>query len=269
MSKETFELRKELLKTSAIGRDGNLQSGFSSMEILWTLYDRVLRITPETADAPTRDRFVLSKGQSTEALLAILAEKGFIPKAELETFCRYDARIAMQADRTKLPGVEISAGSLGHGFPMAVGMAWAARLAHSDAHVYCLVGDGEMNEGTMWEATIFAASENLGNLTMIVDDNDSIGLLIQMGDLEEKLRAFGFEVRSADGHDEDALEKALRAPADKPLAIIAKTVRGYGCKTLMEDRSWFHRYPKGEELAQLLAEVDAFERELRGNGRAV
>ena len=258
MSQETFELRKEMLRTSALGKDGNLQSGFSSMEILWVLYDRVLNVSPDTTEDPARDRFVLSKGQSTEALLTVLAKKGFIPEEELKTFCQYDSRVAMQADRTKLPGVEISAGSLGHGFPIAVGMAWAAKIQGSRARVYVLVGDGEMNEGTMWEAAIFAASEGLDNLTMIIDDNNSIGRLIDMGDMNAKLQAFGFDVLEVDGHDEAALLEALSATHSKPMAVIAKTVRGYGCKTLMEDRSWFHRYPKGEELEELLAEVDAF-----------
>lgn len=258
MSKMTTALRKELLRTSSVGHDGNLQSGFSSMEILWTLYDRVLHVTPITVQDPERDRFVLSKGQSTEALLTVLAQKGFIPREELQTFCQYDSRIAMQADRTKLP-VEISAGSLGHGLPMAVGMAWAGKIRGSHTRVFALVGDGEMNEGTMWEAMIFAASENLGNLTVIVDDNDSIGRMVDMGDLSAKLRAFGFETCTVDGHDEAALEQALKVSHEKPLAVIARTVRGYGSKTLMEDRSWFHRYPKDGELEMLLAEVDAFD----------
>ena len=258
MTEAAKELRKELLRTSALGRDGNLQSGFSSLEILWTLYDRVLRVTPGTAADPGRDRFVLSKGQSTEALLAVLARKGFLPQEELKTFCQYDSRIAMQADRTKLP-VEISAGSLGHGLPMAAGMAWAGRILGRKGRVFALVGDGEMNEGPMWEALLFAASEGLNRLTVIIDDNGSIGRLIDMGDMRAKLEAFGFETAVVDGHDEEALAEALSAEHARPLAVIAKTVRGYGSKTLMEDRSWFHRYPKEEELPALLAEVDAFD----------
>ncbi|MDE7219979.1 MAG: hypothetical protein K2O45_10225 [Oscillospiraceae bacterium] len=258
MSKETTELRKILLSMSNIGRDGNLQSCFSSLEILWTLYDKILNIGPDSYRLPERDRFVLSKGQSTAALLAVLAKKGFLPESELRTFCQYHSRISMQADRTKLPFVEISAGSLGHGLPMAVGMAWGAKIRDSSSRVYALVGDGEMNEGTMWEAALFAASEKLGTLTVIIDDNDSIGRMIHMGSLECKLRAFEFDTVTVDGHDEAALEQALTIPHNRPLAVIAKTVRGYGCKTLMHDRSWFHRYPKNDELPDLLCEVDQF-----------
>lgn len=259
MSRETCNLRKELLTISNKGHDGNLQSSFSSMEILWTLYDKILNISPQNIEDEDRDIFVLSKGQSTEALLEILATKGFFDKEELDSFCKIDSRMAMQADRTKIPGIEISAGSLGHGLPQAVGMAWAKKIRNKSGRVFCLVGDGEMNEGTMWEALIFAYSEKLDNLTVIVDDNDSIGRLIDLGSLEEKFKAFGFEVEIINGHNEEELEKSLKKmKQDKPRAIIAKTIRGYGCKTLMEDRSWFHRYPKNEELPRLLEEVDDF-----------
>lgn len=263
MSKETRDLRKMLLNISALGRDGNLQSGFSSMEILWTLYDRVLELSPILAGEPTRERFILSKGQSTQALLTILGEKGFFSKEELKGICQYRSRFSMQADRTKIHGVEISAGSLGHGFPMAAGIAWAQKIQNRDTPVYILAGDGELNEGTMWETAAFAASEKLNNLVLIVDDNHSISQLIDLGDLGEKLSAFGFETLTVDGHDEDALETALKHPHKVPLAILANTVRGYGSKTLMEDRSWFHRYPKEEELLFLLQEVDHFSDEER------
>lgn len=258
MSKETVELRKTLLRMSNAGRDGNLQSCFSSLEILWTLYNKVLNISPDSYLSAERDRFVLSKGQSTAALLAVLAKKGFFSEKELDTFCQYHSRISMQADRTKLPFVEISAGSLGHGLPMAVGMAWGAKIQGGNGKVFALVGDGEMNEGTMWEAVLFAASERLSALTVIIDDNGSIGQMLNMGSLESKLQAFDFDTITVDGHDEMALEKVLTAPHNQPLAVIAKTVRGYGCKTLMEDRSWFHRYPKDSELSCLLHEVDQF-----------
>ncbi len=248
-----------MLRMACAGGDANLQSCFSAVEILRVLYDRVLEVTPATVAAPERDRFVLSKGQATMALLALLAEKGFLPEEELLTPCGYASRISMQADRTKLPCVEISAGSLGHGFPMAVGMAWGNKILRRAGKVYALAGDGEMNEGTMWEAALFAASEKLDNLTLIIDDNRSIQRLIHMGELAEKLRAFGFRTVAADGHDEDALEQALAtAHPGLPLAVLARTRRGYGSTTLMEDPSWFHRAPTEEELSLLLAEVEHF-----------
>lgn len=259
MTEQAKKVRKSVLNMAYAGRDANLQSNFSSVEILRVLYDRVLKVDPSRLNDPARDRFVLSKGQSTMALLAMLAEKGFFPEEELMTACRYDSRISMQADRTKLPGVETSAGSLGHGFPIAVGIAWGNKIQGIPGRVYTMVGDGEMNEGTMWEAALFAGSEKLVNLTLIIDDNDSVDEMIAMGDLGEKLVAFGFTVVTVDGHDEDKLEKALKTEREgKPLAVLAKTVRGYGCRTFMTDRSWFHRAPTKDELQTLLQEVESF-----------
>lgn len=253
-TKAAKRLRKTVLQMAHAGNDGNLQSIFSSIEILRVLYDRVLCL-----DSPEPDRFVLSKGQSTMGLLALLSEKGYIPAEELLTICRYDSRIGLQADRTKLPFVEVSAGSLGHGFPIAVGMAWGNQIKGCSGRIYILAGDGEMNEGTMWEAALFAASQHLDNLTLIIDDNNSIGSMLNMGDLAEKLKAFGFCVATTNGHDEDDLERAIKTEhIGCPLAVIAKTSRGYGSATLLHDKSWFHRAPTSEELSRLLQEVEDF-----------
>lgn len=253
-------LRKVMLQAAHNGQDGNLQSCFSSLEILWALFDRVMDYSPNRVRQPVHDRFVLSKGQATLALLVVMAEKDFWETKEvLKTFCQFDSRMSMQADRTKFFGMlENSAGSLGHGFPMAVGLAWGAKIKRTGERIYVLAGDGEMNEGTMWEGALFAASEKLNNLTLIVDDNDSISCMLDMGDLAQKLTAFGFDVRCVDGHDVTALENILQGDTGRTRAILAKTVRGFGSKTLMEDRSWFHRAPNKRELAQLIREVDAF-----------
>lgn len=259
MEKISKDIRKTILRVSNIGKDGNLQSCFSSIEILWALYDGVLNLNKDTIKF-SHDRFVLSKGQSNLALMTVLAYKGFLDLQELNSFNRIDSRIAMQADRTKFEGIiENSAGSLGHGFPMAVGMAWASKIKQDNERVFVLAGDGEMNEGTMWEAALFASSERLNNLTIIIDDNNSIGKMINFGDLQNKLTAFGFDVKVVDGHSISELKKVLLKTSDKPRAIIAKTCRGYGSATLMNDRSWFHRYPTDEELPFLLKEVDDYE----------
>lgn len=253
------EMRKTMLRVSATGKDGNLQSCFSSLEILWSLYDSFIPVSHEEFSDEDRNRFVLSKGQSNLALMVVLAEKGLIDEEELYSFCQFGSRISMQADRTKFePFIETSAGSLGHGFPMAVGMAWANRIKGVGDRVFCLAGDGEMNEGTMWEAALFASSEKLNNLTLIIDYNHSIERMINMGDLDEKLKSFGFEVKKVNGHDLKQLKDALAFQTVKPVAILAETVRGWGSKTLINDRSWFHRYPKDDELEMLLEEVDEF-----------
>lgn len=253
------ELRKTMLKVAAVGHDGNLQSCFSSLEILWTLYDKFIPSVIDEYSNEERNKFVLSKGQSNLALMTVLAEKGLIDKSELSSFCKLDSRISMQADRTKFNGIiETSAGSLGHGFPIAVGMSWAKKIRAHKGKIFCLAGDGEMNEGTMWEAAIFAASEKLNNLTLIIEDNNSVGRMIDMGSLRDKLTAFGFDVFEVNGHNTSELENILYKKTEKPCAVLAKTIRGYGCKTLMEDRSWFHRYPVGDELNLLCREVDEF-----------
>ena len=260
------ELRKDCLRISAKGHDGNLQSAFSSMEILWTLYHRIMSWSPEKALSPERDVFVLSKGQSTLGLHVVLAEVGLFPKDELFGFCEYNSRFSMQADRTKFPegGIEISAGSLGHGFPIAVGMALARKIRHSDANVYVLAGDGEMNEGTMWEACAFAAGHQLSNICLIVDDNCSLGKMLSFGSIGKKLEAFDFIVADCPGHDLVALEDTIKSAVTqaqikgRPSAVLAHTQRGYGCRTFMGDASWFHRFPNSDELDSLLEEVDIF-----------
>lgn len=241
--------------------DGNLQSIFSSLEIIWVLYDRVLNWSKEKCLDDNRDIFILSKGQATLALYTILADKGLFEKKDLESFCKFNSKFSMQADYTKfMGGIELSAGSLGHGFPMAVGVALAAKIKKRCSQIYVLAGDGEMNEGTMWEACLLAADKELDNLCLIIDDNDSIGKMVRLNSLAEKLRVFGFEVYDVDGHDVNALEEVLllKNMSLKPRAIIAHTIRGYGSKSLMEDNSWFHRAPNEEELAHLLKEVENF-----------
>ncbi len=259
MTEAARQLRLSILQTAFYGQDANLQSVFSSVEILRVLYDKILNISPKAAEAPQRDYFILSKGQATMGLLALLAEKGFFPIEELQTACNYDSRISMQADRTKVPGIEFSAGSLGHGFPVAAGIAYACRILNQKNHIYVLAGDGEMNEGTMWEAALFAASEKLDNLTLIIDDNHSLDEMLDPGDFTYKLQSFGFDTVTVDGHDEKSLYDVLARPGKRmPRAVIANTVRGYGSEILMKDRSWFHRAPDKEELQRLREDVKIF-----------
>lgn len=253
------ELRKRMLRISALGKDGNLQSCFSSLEVLWALYDGFLPVSINGMESMDRNRFVLSKGQANLALMVVLAEKGLINYTELESFCKFGSRIAMQADRTKFDSfVEISAGSLGHGFPMAVGMAWAKKIKGNQGRVFCLTGDAEMNEGTMWEAALFASSEALNNLVVIIDNNHSVYSMIEMGDLARKLESFGFYVCSVNGHNVFELKECFQQKTTRPFAVLAETIRGWGSKSMMNDRSWFHRYPRGDELEMLIKEVDAF-----------
>ena len=260
------KLRKLCLQMSYEGKDGNLQSVFSSLEILWTLYNRVMNWSPPKAKSPERDYLFISKGQATLGQFAVLSEAGLFSREELSTFCKFDSRFSMQADRTKFSegGIENSAGSLGHGFPMAVGTALAHKIRGNKNRVFVLAGDGEMNEGTMWEAALFAASKHLQNLCLIIDDNHSIQKMIDIGDLKLKMHAFGFATAKCNGHDVTEIATTITklfAEAQlnqSPACLIAQTVRGYGSETLMNDPSWFHRSPTKEELQTLIKEVDSF-----------
>ncbi len=252
------ELRIKSLELVKKCGDGNPQSIFSCIDIVWVLYDKIMNWSPKTAEDYDRDLFVISKGQATVALFSVLYKKGYYTDEELDTIGQFDSKFCIQADVTKFDGgIENSAGSLGHGFPMAAGMALANKIKKSPSKVYALVGDGEFFEGTMWETCLFAAGKKLDNLCLIVDDNDSAGSMIDMGSLNDKLSSFGFDVFSVDGHNLKELEGVLSKSPEKgkPMAVIAKTVRGIGSKTMMENDIWFHKAPSDEELKQLVGEI--------------
>ncbi len=255
-------LRKTCLKLSNISQDGNLQSAFSCIDIIWILYDKIMNWTTETAKVENRDYFIISKGQATLALYAVLIEKGLFSMESFSEIGSFHSRFCIQADPTKFPegGIENAAGSLGHGLPFAVGLAMAAKIKHTSSRIFVLTGDGEFCEGTMWESCLFAAGKKLDNLCVIIDDNNSVGAMIDMGKLKQKLESFGFDVYETNGHDLTELEKSLsKIPATgKPMAIIADTIRGFGSETLTKHDVWFHKAPNEQELEMLNSEVNAF-----------
>ena len=255
-------LRKHALYLSHKCKDGNLQSVFSCLDIVWTLYDKIMNWSLEKAQDDDRDFFIISKGQATLALYPVLIEKGYFKMDEIAAeIGQFNSRYCIQTDLTKFQGgVENNAGSLGHGLPFATGIANANKIKKSPSEVYVLCGDGEFCEGTMWESCIFASAKQLDNLTIIIDDNDSVGAMVDMGDMQEKLRAFNFDVEVANGHDmgelEDVFKKIRGLKNGRPKAVIAKTIRGYGSKTMLENDIWFHKSPSEEELEMLTKEVD-------------
>lgn len=262
MEEKLKQLRKDCLKLSYICQDGNLQSAFSCMEIVWSLYHEVMNWSPQLAQSEDRDYFVVSKGQATLALYAVLIEKGMFAQSEFSDMGSFGSRYCIQADPVKFPegGIENAAGSLGHGLPFAVGRAMAAKIKERPSKVYVLTGDGEFCEGTMWESCLFAADKKLDNLCVVIDDNHSVGAMIDMGSMKRKLESFGFDVYEVDGHKRELLtETFLKLESSgKPKAVIASTVRGYGSKTLTEQDVWFHKAPNAEELEMLCREVDGF-----------
>jgi transketolase len=262
MEEISKELRKVSLLLSHMCVDGNLPSAFSCQDIIWVLYDRIMGWTPETSRGEERDFFIISKGQATLALLPVFLEKGFFKMSDVEDIGSFDSRFSNQVDITNFSGgYENSAGSLGHGLPFAAGIAMANKIKKITSKTFVLTGDGEFCEGTMWETCLFAAAKGLDNLYVIIDDNNSVGAMIDMGKLDAKLEAFGFDVYTVDGHKLSDIESVfLKAGIqnNRPKAIIAKTVRGYGSQTLMEKDIWYHKAPNKEELEMLYRELDLF-----------
>jgi transketolase len=196
-------------------------SATSTLDVLYVLYERVLRFDPRDPDWDGRDRFLLSKGHGPMAFYAVLARHGFFPEAELDRFMSWDGILGGHPDRLRIPGVEVSTGSLGHGLPLALGVAYGLRAKGLDEQrVFVLVGDAELNEGANWEAVLHAGSRQLGNLTLVVVDNASGSLAL--GSLEDKLRPFGWEVETVGGRDHAALERSLRRRGVGPTAVVAE-----------------------------------------------
>ncbi|MBI2476226.1 MAG: transketolase [Candidatus Taylorbacteria bacterium] len=250
------KLKRLIVKASFHAGEGHLGSDFSILDILWVLYDKVLAINPKRPDDPRRDRFFLSKGQASLALYAVLAEKGFFSGEWLKKYCDFESRLGGHPDRNKVPGAEASTGSLGHGFPMAVGNALGLKIKHFPSRVFVLIGDGEANEGAVWESALLAAHHKLDNLSLILDYNHSTDRALRLGDLRTKFEAFGWTSVSVDGHDHKAIEKALRTKhLGKPLAVIAETIKGRGSKIMENNPAWHHKAPNREELEIILKEL--------------
>jgi transketolase len=208
------------LMIAAAGDEKHDPSAHSTLDVLWVLYDRIMRTDPTDPRSEDRDRLIVSKGHGPQALYAVLAAKGFFPPQELSRYMARDSMLGGHPERNQVPGVEASTGSLGHGFPMAVGVALALRAARRDRRVFVLIGDGEANEGSVWETILLAGSLQLPNLTCIVVDNHSSTR--PLGDIAAKFVAFGWVAVTVDGRDHGALDRALRTPdAARPGVVVA------------------------------------------------
>jgi transketolase len=233
---------------------GHIGGDFSVTDILATLYGAVLSVDPLRPDAPDRDRFILSKGHTAGALYSTLAHCGFFPLAELESFVQPLSPLNGHPNRTKVPGVETNTGPLGHGFPVAVGCALAARLTGSASRTYVVLGDGELQEGSNWEAAMTASHYGLSSLTAVVDRNRlqqgaPTEDTKQLEPLADKWLSFGWEVREVDGHDHAQLLEAFRPTGgDRPVCVIAHTTKGKGV-SFMENRvEWHHKVPSEDQV---------------------
>jgi transketolase len=260
-------IRRTSLRMVHQARMGHPGGDLSCADILAVLFFHVLRLHPESPRDPGRDRFVLSKGHASAALYATLAERGFFPPADLDTYMRPLSQLNGHPDRNKVPGVEANTGPLGHGLPIAVGMALAAKLDGAAWRTFALTGDGELQEGSNWEASMSAAHFRLDNLTVIVDRNrlqqgDATEKTVALEPLAERWRAFGWAVVEVDGHDVDALIKVfddLPAETGRPTCVIARTNKGRGVSFIEDRVEWHHRVPTDEELAAALLELEGEE----------
>jgi transketolase len=258
-------IRVEDLKTVFRAGAGHIGGEMSAIDLLTALYFAVLKVDPANPQDPARDRFVLSKGHSACALYVTLAERGFFPKDELETFLKPHSRLNGHPNRVKVPGVETNTGPLGHGLPVAVGMAKAARITGAPWRTFVMTGDGELQEGSNWEALMAAAQFGLDNLTLIVDRNRlqqgaRVEETVSLEPLAGKLLAFGWAVEEIDGHDiagiVDVLDAARRVPG-KPRAVIAHTNKGEGISFMRDRVEWHHKVPNRREYEAALVELGA------------
>lgn len=254
LMKQAMDIRIAGLKMVEKAHSGHIGGAFSMSEIMSVLYFDKMNIRPEEPDWEDRDRFVLSKGHCTVALYPTLALRGFFDVKLLDTFRRIDGHLSGHAEMRYVPGVDMSTGSLGQGFSTAVGMAAAAKLAGKDLTVYAVLGDGEIQEGQIWEASMYAGAHQMDNLIGIVDSNKvqldgTVKEVLDTGDLKQKFESFGFFVQSIDGHDVEAVAEAIdRAKAEKgrPSMIIANTVKGK-CVSFMEGQATWHGKTPNEE----------------------
>jgi transketolase len=239
---------------------GHIGGEMSSIDILTALYFQVLRVWPDQPRHPDRDRFVLSKGHAALALYITLAKRGFLPEEEISTFLKPHSRLNGHPNCTKVPGVETNTGPLGHGLPVAVGMAKAAKLMGATWRTFVMTGDGEMQEGSNWEAIPAAAQFGLDNLTLIIDHNrfQQGAALTETNNLapfRPKLEAFGWDVTEIDGNDMNQIIPALERRGDRPHCIVAHTNKGHGISFMQDKVDWHHKVPNAEQYAAALAEL--------------
>lgn len=267
LDERAIYLRKLVVRGLAGGGRGHLGPAMSLIEILRVLYDDVLRFQPQNPTWKDRDRCILSKGHGCLGLYAILADKGYFPLETLDTFCKRDSILGGHPEAGKIPGVEASTGSLGHGMSIGIGMALAARIEKRDSRVFVIVGDGEINEGSVWEAALSAGKHGLDNFTVLVDYNkiQASGPTKDVQDLEpllDKWRSFGFAATEVDGHDADALRNTLTSlplAAQKPNAVICHTTKGKGIPFAENNPDWHHKAKIGpEEVSNMITALDNY-----------
>lgn len=260
---KSINYRKKILKYIVGANAGHTGGSLSCTDILNVLYNQVLNVSPENFSSPDRDRYVQSKGHCVEALFVVLADQGFFPEEDLNTLCKYKSHYIGHPTK-KVKGVEQNTGALGHGLPICVGMAIAAKLDEKDYRVFTLMGDGELPEGSNWEAALSASHYKLDNLCAIVDKNSlqitaSTADVMNTDPLDKKWEAFGWAVKEINGNDIDELKAAFASlpfEKGKPSVIIANTTKGKGVSYMENELKWHHGVPSKEQYEQAINELD-------------
>jgi len=254
------EIRKSILKMNAKSNASHTGTALSCVDILTVLYFKIMNIDPKNPKMQNRDKFILSKGHGSSALYATLSQKGYFDKSLLDGFYLDGGVLPGHLDKEAVCGVETSSGSLGHGLSIGVGMAISVKFDKLPNHIYVMCGDGELNEGSIWEAVMFAAQKNLDNITLIIDYNKLQGYgktneVINLEPLDKKFEAFNWEVIQINGHDFLEIQKALETKANKPKVIIAHTIKGKGVSYMENELIWHYKSPNKEQLEQALKEL--------------
>jgi transketolase len=271
LARKSIAYRKTILTIIKQANAGHTGGSLSCVDILNVLYNQVMNVSPQTMSSPDRDRYVHSKGHSVEALYTVLADRGFFPREELDTLCKAGSHFVGHPTR-KVPGIEQNTGALGHGLPVAVGMALGAKLDGRGYRVFTIMGDGELTEGSVWEASMSAAHYKLDNLVAIVDRNTlqitgRTEDVMRLDPLAQRFAAFGYAVREVDGNDVTALSELFaQVPFEpgKPNLVLAHTVKGKGISFIEDTAKWHHHVPTDQELATAIGELEFSEQQLAG-----
>lgn len=260
----SFEIRQDILDTIVNCKAGHIGGGFSVTDILTTLYFKQMNIDPQNPKAPDRDRFILSKGHSVEALYSVLANRGFFPREDLKTVSAFGSKYIGHPNN-KVAGIEMNSGSLGHGLSVSVGMALAGKMDQATYRVYVVMGDGELAEGSVWEGAMAASQYNLDNLCAVVDRNGlqisgTTKEVMDHENLDDRFSSFGWHVIHAIGNDIESLDAAFetaKTVKGMPTVIIADTIKGYGVSFMENSVPWHHKVPNADEYQQATEELSA------------
>jgi len=253
MNYDRKKIVKKIIELSSEKNEGHIPSSLSIIDILYVIYNKIVDIDKIKKGLPFRDRFILSKGHASLGLYVILDEIKLL-NDKLKNFCNYNSTLGGHPT-TKEPFIETSTGSLGHGLPISVGMAMSYKIQNFKENIYVLIGDGESNEGTVWESALLASHHNLNNLYCIMDYNHSGDRALNIDSILSKFESFGWDCLEINGHDLFEIENSLNYKSDKPIFILANTIKGKGCKIMENNPEWHHKSPSEKELKEILNHI--------------